>query len=235
MNTRKFLPCFFFITLLVGNILSAQLTHADISQEERAETYKQLEIFSNVLSILQNNYVEEIDTREVLNGAIKGLLLSLDPHSSYLPPEELRELQEETQGAFSGIGIEVTIKDDLLTVVSPIADTPADKAGLKANDVIIEIDGIKTKNMGAYEAIKTSGENQEPLLKSPSTEKAGKNSRRLISKGTSSLCSQLNSRPSLLVLFTAELLISSQIQPQITRQALQKPEKRTRSKVLFLT
>lgn len=155
MNTRKFLPCFFFITLLVGTILSAQLAHADISQEERAETYKQLEIFSNVLSILQNNYVEEIDTREVLNGAIKGLLLSLDPHSSYLPPEELRELQEETQGAFSGIGIEVTIKDDLLTVVSPIADTPADKAGLKANDVIIEIDGIKTKNMGAYEAIKS--------------------------------------------------------------------------------
>jgi carboxyl-terminal processing protease len=154
MNTRHFRPCFFLTVLFAATILSSQPAYADISQKERDETYKQLEIFSNVLSILQNNYVEEIDTKEVLNGAIKGLLLSLDPHSSYLPPEDLRELQEETQGAFSGIGIEVTIKDDLLTVVSPIADTPADKAGLKANDVIIEIDGIKTKNMGAYEAIK---------------------------------------------------------------------------------
>jgi carboxyl-terminal processing protease len=128
--------------------------NAEISREDRVETYKQLEVFSNVLSILQDNYVEEIDTKEVLNGAIRGLLFSLDPHSSYLPPDAFRELQEETRGAFSGIGIEVTIKNDLLTVVSPISDTPADRAGLKAHDVIIEIDGKKTKNMGPYEAIK---------------------------------------------------------------------------------
>jgi carboxyl-terminal processing protease len=127
---------------------------AEISEEERAVTYKQLEIFSNVLSILQENYVEEIDSKEVLNGAIRGLLFSLDPHSSYMPPESFKDLQEETRGSFSGIGIEVTIKNDLLTVVSPIADTPADLAGLKANDIIIEIDGVNTKNMGPYEAIK---------------------------------------------------------------------------------
>ncbi|MCP3889170.1 MAG: S41 family peptidase [Desulfobulbaceae bacterium] len=127
---------------------------ADISQEQRTATYKQLEIFSNVLSMLQENYVEEIDTKEVLNGAIKGLLFSLDPHSSYLPPDNFKELQEETKGAFSGIGIEVTIKNDLLTIVSPIADTPADIAGLKSNDIIVEIEGDKTKNMGPYEAIK---------------------------------------------------------------------------------
>lgn len=143
--------CFCLFLLL---FLKPTFSHSEISQEERQETYKQLEIFSNVLSILQNNYVEEIDTREVLNGAIKGLLFSLDPHSSYLPPDSLKELQEETQGTFSGIGIEVTIKDDLLTVVSPIADTPADKADLRANDIILEIDGVKTKNMGPYEAIK---------------------------------------------------------------------------------
>lgn len=149
------------ITLLFILLLSLTLptlqprdAGADMSQDERIETYKQLEIFSNVLSILQNNYVEEIDTTEVLNGAIKGLLFSLDPHSAYLPPEGLKELQEETQGTFSGIGIEVTIKDDLLTVVSPIENTPADRAGLRANDIILEIDGKKTKNMGPYEAIK---------------------------------------------------------------------------------
>jgi carboxyl-terminal processing protease len=127
---------------------------AEISQDEKTATYKQLEIFSNVLSILQENYVEEIDTKEVLNGAIRGLLFSLDPHSSYMPPDSFKDLQEETEGSFSGIGIEVTIKNDLLTVVSPIADTPADSAGLKANDIIIEIDGMNTKNMGPYEAIK---------------------------------------------------------------------------------
>ncbi len=127
---------------------------AEISEEQRIATYKQLEIFSNVLSILQENYVEEIDTTEVLNGAIRGLLFTLDPHSSYMPPESFEDLQEETRGSFSGIGIEVTIKNDMLTVVSPIADTPADQAGIKANDIIVEIDGANTKNMGPYEAIK---------------------------------------------------------------------------------
>jgi carboxyl-terminal processing protease len=128
-------------------------TRAEISQAEKEATYKQLEIFSNILSILQEHYVEEINTKDALNGAIRGLLYSLDPHSSYLPPESYRDLQDETRGSFVGIGIEVTIKNDLLTIVSPIAETPADQAGLKANDIILEIDGKKTKNMGPYEAI----------------------------------------------------------------------------------
>lgn len=135
-------------------IFSNSSAQAEISQKERETTYKQLEIFSNVLSILQENYVEEIDTEDVLNGAVRGLLFSLDPHSSYLPPDNFKELQDETRGSFSGIGIEVTIKNDLLTIVSPIADTPADHAGLKANDLIIEINGTKSKDMGPYEAIK---------------------------------------------------------------------------------
>ena len=140
--------------LLISVVFLCDYAAAEISQRDRETTYKQLEIFANVLSILQDNYVEEIDTKDVLNGAIRGLLFSLDPHSSYLPPEGFKELQEETQGSFSGIGIEVTIKNDLLTIVSPIAETPADRAGLKANDIIIEINGTKTKNMGPYEAIK---------------------------------------------------------------------------------
>lgn len=138
----------FFLLLLLGSPVLAEE-----SEDAKLTTYKQLEIFSNVLSILQENYVEEIDTKEVLNGAIRGLLFSLDPHSSYMPPESFKDLQEETRGSFSGIGIEVTIKNDILTVVSPIADTPADLAGLKANDTIIEIDGMNTKNMAPDEAI----------------------------------------------------------------------------------
>ena len=146
---RRLVYSLLFLSFFLGTSV-----FAEISQTEKEATYQQLEIFSNVLSILQENYVEEINAREVLNGAIRGLLFSLDPHSSYMPPESFQDLQEETQGSFSGIGIEVTIKNDLLTVVSPIADTPADKAGLKANDTIIEIDGVNTKNLGPYEAIK---------------------------------------------------------------------------------
>ena len=148
-----FLRTLIFSLLLLFSCPVSQVV-AEISQEESIATYKQLEIFSNVLSILQENYVEEIDTKEVLKGAIRGLLFSLDPHSSYMPPDSFKNLQEETRGSFSGIGIEVTIKNDLLTVVSPIADTPADLAGLKANDTIIEINGVNTKDLGPYEAIK---------------------------------------------------------------------------------
>ncbi len=127
---------------------------AEISQNEREITYRQLEVFSNVLSILQDNYVEEIDSNETINGAIKGMLYNLDPHSAYLEPDDFQELQEETHGEFSGIGIEVTVIDGALTVISPIEGTPAAKAGLKANDIITEIDGIKTKEMGSIDAIK---------------------------------------------------------------------------------
>lgn len=142
----------FALFLFIGFLTST--ASADISQEEKEKTYKQLEIFSNVLGILQENYVEEIDTQKAVDGAIQGMLFSLDPHSSYLTPEEFEELQEETSGAFSGVGIEVTVKDGILTVVSPIEGTPADKAGIKANDLIMEIDGKKTKDMNSTEAIK---------------------------------------------------------------------------------
>ena len=139
---------------LLLSLFLVSASQADISQVEREKTYKQLEIFANVLSILQDNYVEEIDTKKVLDGAVRGLLYSLDPHSSYLKPEEFSELQEETQGSFSGIGIEITIENNTLIVISPIEGTPAERAGLKAKDVIVEIDGVKTDDMGADEAIK---------------------------------------------------------------------------------
>jgi carboxyl-terminal processing protease len=141
------------ILTLLTLCLPLQL-HAEISQEERRATYQQLETFANVLSILQENYVDDINSRKALEGAISGMLLSLDPHSSYLKPEDFKELQEETEGSFSGIGIEVTIEEGILTVVSPIEATPADKAGLKAKDMIIKIDGEPTQNMNPMDAIK---------------------------------------------------------------------------------
>lgn len=128
--------------------------NAEISEQERQSTYQQLETFANVLSILQENYVDDINARKVMEGAISGMLFSLDPHSSYLKPEDFKELQEETEGSFSGIGIEITIEEGLLTVVSPIEETPADRAGLKAKDIIVKIDGDLTQSMNPMDAIK---------------------------------------------------------------------------------
>ncbi|WP_240910075.1 S41 family peptidase [Desulfopila sp. IMCC35008] len=151
---QRFMPYSLNILVFLFTLLSSFQAVADISQKEREKTYSQLEVFANVLSILQDNYVEEIDTNDIIDGAIKGLLYTLDPHSAYLEPEGFNELQEETQGQFSGIGIEITIKDGILTIISPIEGTPAADADLRAHDIIVEIDGQKTKEMGAMEAIK---------------------------------------------------------------------------------
>lgn len=128
--------------------------HADTSPQQEEETYRYLETFANILSILQDNYVEDIDAKEAIEGAIDGLLLSLDPHSSYLKPESYREFQNETNGSFTGIGIEITLQDGVITIISPIEDTPADRAGIKSQDKIIKIDGELTKGKTLFEAVK---------------------------------------------------------------------------------
>jgi len=148
---KSFLICFIIIPALF--IFSGQ-QHVLGANDEMQETYKNLEVFSDVLSIVQQNYVENIDTQEAIEGAIKGMLSSLDPHSSYLKPDDFKELQVETKGSFSGIGIEITIRDDMLTVVSPIEDTPAFKAGIQAGDRIIKIEDDSTKDMSLIEAVK---------------------------------------------------------------------------------
>ena len=139
-----FAPCFF----------AAPGLAATDKDQGRETTYKQLEIFANVLGMIQDNYVDEINTKKVVDGAIRGLLYSLDPHSSYLEPDEFAEFQEETEGSFSGIGIEVSVENSQLIIVSPIEGTPADRAGLMAKDVITAIGGEKTDAMGTDEAIK---------------------------------------------------------------------------------
>jgi carboxyl-terminal processing protease len=122
--------------------------------KQREDTYRNLEVFSNVLTLLQEHYVDPIDPHEVITGAINGMLTSLDPHSSYLTPDDFKELQEETHGSFSGIGIEITMKDGILTVVSPIEDTPAYQAGIQAGDQIIRVDDSLTKDMTLMDIVK---------------------------------------------------------------------------------
>ncbi|HGY12205.1 MAG TPA: S41 family peptidase [Desulfobacterales bacterium] len=116
-------------------------------------TYKSLKLFIDVLEELEKNYVDDVDSEELIHNAIKGMVGNLDPHSSFMPPEAFDELQDDTKGEFSGIGIVITVKDSILTVVSPIEGTPAYKAGIQAGDIIIRIDDKSTKDMAFWEAI----------------------------------------------------------------------------------
>jgi len=112
-----------------------------------AETYKGLKIFSDVIETVEKNYVDPVDTRKLIEEAIKGMVNSLDPHSALLEPEEFEELQIDTQGKFTGIGIHVTMLDGFVTVVSPIEGTPAYKAGIMARDRIVKVDGEAIKDL----------------------------------------------------------------------------------------
>lgn len=116
--------------------------------------YSHLALFSEALKIIKDNYVKEVDEKEVIYGAIKGMTLSLDPYSSFLTPEMYKELEIETTGEFGGLGIEITIKDSFLTIVAPIEDTPAYRAGLKAGDRILKINNEPTKDLTLMEAVK---------------------------------------------------------------------------------
>src|SRR5678816_1518477 len=118
------------------------------------QDYESLEAFSNILSIVKKNYVEDIETKNLVNGAINGMLSSLDPHSAYLTPDLYKDLQSDTQGRFGGLGIEITVKGGILTVVSPIEDTPAFKAGIKPGDQIFKIEDEFTKDMSLVDAVK---------------------------------------------------------------------------------
>ena len=118
------------------------------------QDYESLESFTNILSIVKKNYVEDVETKKLVDGAINGMLHSLDPHSAYLTPDLYKELQMDTQGRFGGLGIEITVKNGILTVVSPIEDTPAARAGIQPGDQIFKIEDEFTKDMTLIEAVK---------------------------------------------------------------------------------
>jgi carboxyl-terminal processing protease len=155
MSIRKF-NLTIFVALLVG--LCAifawdRLIIERVSAEDQ-KVYENLQIFSDVLDIVKENYVQEVKSEELVEGAISGMLRTLDPHSSYLNPDAYKELQVETKGSFGGIGIEITIRDGVLTVVSPIEGTPAYDLGIQAGDQILRVDGESTKEMTLMEAVK---------------------------------------------------------------------------------
>jgi carboxyl-terminal processing protease len=147
----------FLSTLLACVLVAALLSFHGNREEVKADTdavYKNLELFTEVLREVEKHYVEPEDPQKLIYGAIKGMVSSLDPHSSFMTKDEYQELMTETKGSFSGVGIEITIKDDVLMVVSPIEGTPAYKAGIKPGDMIIKIEGKSTKGMTLLDAVK---------------------------------------------------------------------------------
>jgi carboxyl-terminal processing protease len=139
---------------LVACFLVLQEVAVRRAQALSNDTYQELDTFASVLAIVQKNYVEPVTTKKLIDGAISGMLASLDPHSAYLTPDLYRDLEVETRGSFGGLGIEITIKNGALTVVAPIEDTPAYRAGIKAGDQIIKINDDFTKDMSLTEAVK---------------------------------------------------------------------------------
>ncbi|MEW6433724.1 MAG: S41 family peptidase [Myxococcota bacterium] len=116
-------------------------------------TYRQLELFARVLSYVQNNYVEPVDEQQLMYGAIKGMLETLDPHTQFMPPDVFKEMKIDTSGEFGGLGIEIARRDDNIVVVAPIDDTPAQRAGIRSGDQILKIDDEPTRNMELARAI----------------------------------------------------------------------------------
>jgi carboxyl-terminal processing protease len=140
-----------FMVLIVLLLISGSSRHVVADTED---AYKNIEVFTDVLRKIEKNYVEETHANELIYGAIKGMVETLDPHSSFITPEDYKELMIETKGSFPGVGIVITMKDKALTVVSPIEGTPAYKAGMKAGDVIIMIEDKPTKDLTIREAVK---------------------------------------------------------------------------------
>ncbi|MBI3333545.1 MAG: S41 family peptidase [Candidatus Omnitrophica bacterium] len=133
--------------------LAAQRTAAKRSAQEKL--YDEVELLAEAITIVQSEYVTEVEPKQLIYGALKGMVESLDRHSQFLEPEAYSEMQVETKGEFGGVGLEVTIsKDGFLTVVTPIDDTPAAEGGLRPNDKIVRIDGQSTRGISLHEAVK---------------------------------------------------------------------------------
>ncbi len=135
---------------IIGILCILALTSSNSVAENK---YKPLKQFSQVMDMVEDNYVKDVTRKDLMEGAIKGMLKNLDPHSAYLSPDSFEEMQVETSGEFSGVGIEITLKKGRLTVVSPIEGTPAQKAGLKAGDTILEINGNSTQDISIMDAV----------------------------------------------------------------------------------
>jgi carboxyl-terminal processing protease len=150
MRSKKKFLRIGFVAIIFLAVLSLKIQIGSLALAE--DRYSDLQVFSKVLNLIQQYYVEEVDVKKLIQGSIKGMLRELDPHSSYMGKEVFKEFESETSGNFAGIGIEISIQKGVLTVISPIEDTPAWKAGVKSGDRIIAINGESTKGYSLADA-----------------------------------------------------------------------------------
>lgn len=151
MGKRIILMVALIFAVASTGILIGRWTISSVDAEMNG--YDELRVFSEALSIVRKNYVEDTKPKDLVYGAIKGMLGSLDPHSAFMTPDQFKEMQVDTKGEFGGLGIQIGIKDGMLTVIAPIEDTPAYKAGIKAGDKIIKINNEFTKDMSLHDAV----------------------------------------------------------------------------------
>lgn len=154
--SHKMKRIFIAATCLLIVLSLTRFAVCEVEKKEKLadDLYTQIELFSYALTTVQAAYVEEPSSKDLIYGSLKGMLSSLDPHSQFLSPEDFKDLKTETEGKFGGLGIEISIRDNLLTVISPIEDTPAWKAGIKPLDKIVKIDDESTKDITLSEAVK---------------------------------------------------------------------------------
>src|SRR6056297_150963 len=143
------------VGLLSGAVMTTQVAAPLLAQENdgAGSVYEQLDLFGDIFERVRAQYVEEVDTSDLIEAAINGMLTSLDPHSSYLSPDDAENMQVQTRGEFGGLGIEVTQEDGFVKVVSPIDGTPADEAGIEAGDFITHVDGEAVLGLTLDEAV----------------------------------------------------------------------------------
>ena len=139
--------------LLLEGIQNGERVEIRLPDPEKQLPLEDLRKFTEVFSRIKDAYVEEVDDRQLLESAIKGMLSDLDPHSTYLAPRDYEDLEESTSGEFGGLGIEVGMENGFVKVIAPIDDTPAQKAGVQAGDLIIKLDEKPVKGMGLEEAV----------------------------------------------------------------------------------
>jgi carboxyl-terminal processing protease len=136
--------------LLLGIVSFGRI---EVPRASAGTDYQELQLFTDVLTIVKRSYVEEVTIKELVYGAIEGMLASLDPHSGFMSPDIYKEMKVDTMGEFGGLGIEISLRDGVLTIIAPIEDTPASRAGLQSGDHILKIEGEYTKNMQIMEAV----------------------------------------------------------------------------------
>src|SRR5690606_22387144 len=150
---RKFLMAALGGTV-AGVVLTTQVAGPLVAQEtQKPNVYEQLDMFGDIFERIRAQYVEEVDEGELIEAAINGMLTSLDPHSSYLPPEDAEDMQVQTRGEFGGLGIEVTQEEGFVKVVSPIDGTPAANAGVESGDFITHVDGESMLGLSLDQAV----------------------------------------------------------------------------------